>query len=141
MITKIQSFTDVITNSSSTVFVMHEFHADYYKNNEEAAPYIEVEPITMEWLRLHPDEVEMVCSLLHVNPEEITTLHKADWGSYYNDPDPEAWEAFLNKHADKIKEVFEDGNLYWVDIEDHFCGAYDLIEDAHDYADWSENRH
>lgn len=141
MITKIQSFTDVITNSSSTVFVMSEFYTDYYKNHEEAVPYIEVEPITMEWLRLHPDEVEMVCSLLHKNPEEVTTLHKSDWGSYYNDPDPEAWEAFLNTHADKIKEVFEDGNLYWVDIEDHFCGAYDLIEEASDDAIWSDYRH
>ena len=117
MITQIQSFTDVITNSSSTVFVMHEFHADYYKNDEDHSPYIEVEPITMEWLRLHPDEVEMVCSLLHVNPEEVTTLHKADWGSYYNDPDPEAWEAFLkllmvilNAELTQLTVVF---NVVW----------------------------
>ena len=30
MIVKIQSYTDVITNSSSTVFVMNESDANYY---------------------------------------------------------------------------------------------------------------
>ena len=51
MITKIQSFTDVITNSSSTVFVMHEDDARYYERLENAEGCIDIQPITMEWLQ------------------------------------------------------------------------------------------
>lgn len=32
-ITKLQSYTDVITNSSSTVFIMHENDAKFYEKD------------------------------------------------------------------------------------------------------------
>ena len=43
MIVAIQSFTDVITNSSSTVFIMHQADAKYYK--KEHPSDIEIEKI------------------------------------------------------------------------------------------------
>lgn len=141
MITKIQSFTDVITNSSSTVFVMCEAQAEYYDQLPHTEGCIDVEPITLNWLRMHPYEVEMVCDLLGVDPSEVTTLHQGSWGTYWDDPDPDAWETFLTTYTDKIQEVFIDGGLYWVSIEDNFEGAWEVTEDASDVADWVDYRH
>ena len=141
MITKIQSFTDVITNSSSTVFVMNETCAEYYDGLSHTEGCVDIEPIDMNWLRMHPYEVEMVCDMLGVDPSEITVLHKWEYGEYWEDPDPEAWETFLLEYKDKIQEVFIDAKLYWVDIEDHFEGAWEVTESASDDAEWIDYRH
>ena len=139
MITKIQSFTDVITNSSSTVFVMSEFYADYYDKLEHTEGCIDVEKIDMSWLNGHVDEFEMVCGLLDIDPSELTVIRENKYWRGWETPDQEAWEAFLNLHRDQIEEVFKD--LYWVDIEDHFEGAWDVTEEASDDAIWSDYRH
>lgn len=137
MITKIQSFSDVITNSSSSVFVMNAIDANHYGDLSHVKGCIDVEPITMDWLRDHSYEFEMVCDMLKVNPETITT--KDPKYHCWDDPDPETWDAFLESHKEQIKEVFRD--LYWVEIEDHFEGAYEVTEDAYDDAIWSDGRH
>lgn len=67
MITKIQSFTDVITNSSSTVFVMDSHSASYYNQLENTYGCINIEPITFNWLLNNVDEAEMVCDLLNID--------------------------------------------------------------------------
>ena len=141
MITKIQSFTDVITNSSSTVFVMHEDDARYYEKLEGAEDCIYVSPITMDWLMHNSDEFEMVLDLLNIPCSEITTYHKfnAYCGGYWETPDDSVWESFLESHKEQIEEVFKD--LYWVDIEDHFEDAYEVTEDARSSAKWYESRH
>lgn len=138
MITKIQSFTDVITNSSSTVFVMSEFFADYY-DKLEADGCIDVEKINMDWLNGHVHEFEMVCHLLDVDLSELTVIRENKYWRGWETPDQDAWEAFLDLHKDKIEKVFKD--LYWVDIEDHFEGAWDVTEEASDDAIWSDYRH
>ena len=137
MITKIQSFSDVITNSSSSVFVMNETDANYYGDLAHTEGCVDVEPITMDWLRDHSYEFEMVCDMLKVDPGTITTEDPKY--HCWNDPDPEAWDAFLELHKEQIKEVFRD--LYWVEIEDHFEGAYEVTENAYDDAIWSDGRH
>ena len=76
MITKIQSFTDVITNSSSTVFVMHESDAKYYERLENTEGCIYIQPITMDWLINNPDEFELVLDILNIPYYERTTYHK-----------------------------------------------------------------
>ena len=140
MITKIQSFTDVITNSSSTVFVMHESDAKYYDRLENTYGCIDIQPITMEWLQENRDEFEMVLDLLNIPCSEITTYHKfKDWGGYWEDPDEAVWESFLELHKEQIEEVFQD--LYWVDIEDHFEDACDVTYGAISDAKWYESRH
>lgn len=137
MITKIQSFSDVITNSSSSVFVMNATDANYYGDLAHTEGSIDVEPITMDWLREHSYEFEMVCDMLRVNPGTITTEDPKY--HCWDDPDPATWDAFLESHKEQIKEVFR--NLYWVEIEDHFEGAYEVTEDAYDDAIWSDGRH
>lgn len=139
MITKIQSFTDVITNSSSTVFVMHESNAKYYDNLEDTDGCISIERITMDWLRSNAYEAEMVCDLLNKDISEITDWHDSKYSGWWNTPDQETWEAFLELHKEEIETVFK--NLYWVDIEDHFADAYEITEQARDDAEWSDYRH
>ena len=49
LITKLQSYTDVITNSSSTVFIMHESDAKFYeKDTPEGC--CRIEEIDHQWL-------------------------------------------------------------------------------------------
>jgi hypothetical protein len=139
MITKIQSFTDVITNSSSTVFVMSEFYADYYDKLENTEGCIDVEKIDMDWLKNNVYEFEMVCDLLDIDPSEVTVWGKHKYWQGWETPDQEMWETFLELHRNQIEEVFKD--LYWVDIEDHFENAWDVTEEASDDAIWSDYRH
>jgi hypothetical protein len=139
MITKIQSFTDVITNSSSTVFVMSEFYADYYDKLENTEGCIDVEKIDMDWLKNNVYEFKMVCDLLDIDPSEVTVWGKHKYWQGWETPDQEMWETFLELHRDQIEEVFKD--LYWVDIEDHFENAWDVTEEASDDAIWSDYRH
>lgn len=138
-IAKIQSFTDVITNSSSSVFVMQEFNAEYYKNLENAGDCVSMEPIDISWIKQHDYEAEMVCAVAALNLGDVTTYEEGRWGGYWNDPDPEAWDAFVELHKDHLQETFKD--LYFVEIEDHFEDAWYVIQDASNDALWSENRH
>lgn len=137
MITKIQSFSDVITNSSSSVFVMNETDANYYGDLAHTEGCIDIERITMDWLSDHRYEFEMVCDMLKVDPGTITYKHPKY--KCWEEPDPEAWETFLELHKEQIKEEFRD--LYWVEIEDCFEGAYEVTENAYDDAIWSDSRH
>ena len=141
MITKIQSFTDVITNSSSTVFVMHSFNAQYYDQLEDTDGCIDIAPITFQWLLNNADEAEMVCKFLNKDISEISEWHnsKYGYGGWWETPNQETWEAFLELHREEIETVFED--LYWVDIEDHFENAWNVTEEAHDDAEWYDYRH
>ena len=140
MITKIQSFTDVITNSSSTVFVMHESDAKYYDRLDNTDGCIYIQPITLDWMLDNADEFGMVLDLLNIPYSEITTYHKfSDYYGSWRTPDQAVWEAFLESHKEQIEEVFQD--LYWVDIEDHFEDAYEITEEARGEAEWYESRH
>ena len=139
MITKIQSFTDVITNSSSTVFVMHEEDAKYY-NNLETDGCVDIMPINYDWvLNEGVYNAEMVCNLLNEDISKISTFHESKWYSYWETPDRDVWESFCETHKEQIEEVFED--LYWVDIEDHFEDAWEVTESAIDNSVWHESRH
>ena len=137
MIVAIQSFTDVITNSSSTVFIMHQADAKYYK--KEHPSDIEIEKITMDWLRNNAGEVEAIFKVLELDPSMITTYNEDGYWSYWETPNQDAWESFLTIYEEKIRQAFS--NLYWVDIEDHFENAYDVIDGAKNDAKWSEDRH
>ena len=137
MITKIQSFSDVITNSSSSVFVMNETDANYYGDLAHTEGCIDVERITMDWLSDHRYEFEMVCDMLKIDPGTITYKHPKY--KCWEEHDPVAWDTFLESHKEQIKEMFRD--LYWVEIEDHFEGAYEVTEEASDDAIWSDYRH
>lgn len=140
MITKIQSFTDVITNSSSSVFIMREDDALHYDNLENTFGCISITPIDFNWVKNYGrDEVEAVMSILEISPEVVTTYVNDKYYSYWEDPDLESWNTFVDAHEDLIKEKFKD--LYWVDIEDHFEDAWEVTEEANHDAIWYDYRH
>lgn len=138
MITKIQSYTDVITNSSSTVFVMHEEDAKYY-NKLQTNGCVDIRPIDYDWV-LHEGlyDAEMVCNFLNEDISKISTFCDG-WYSYWKTPDRDVWESFCESHKEQIEEVFKD--LYWVDIEDHFENAGEVTNDAINDSIWYESRH
>ena len=139
MIVKIQSYTDVITNSSSTVFVMNESDANYYLDLE-TDDSVSIQYISYDWVL---DEgrynAEMICDLLNEDISTISTFHDGKWYSYWETPDEDVWEAFCESHREQIEEVFKD--LYWVDIEDHFEDAGTVTKSAINDSLWYESRH
>lgn len=139
MIVKIQSYTDVITNSSSTVFVMNESDANYYLGLE-TYDCVSIQYISYDWIL---DEgrynAEMICDLLNEDISTISTFYDGKLYSYWETPDEDVWEAFCESHKGQIKEVFKD--LYWVDIEDHFEDVVAVTESAMDDSLWYESRH
>lgn len=140
IITKIQSFTDVITNSSSSVFIMREDDALRYDNLENTSDCISIVPIDLNWIRdWGRSELEAVMAILEMSPEVVTTWVNGKYCSYWDDPDPEVWNTFVDMHKDLINEKFKD--LYWVDIEDHFEDAWDVTQDAYDDSLWYDSRH
>ncbi len=136
-ITKIQSYTDVITNSSSTVFIMTEANAKFY---EEDVPNdcCLTELIDKQWLMDHVWEWQLVFDFLDIDKTIISTLIENKWGSYWDNVSEEDWHAWLELNEETIKPIL---GLYWVDIEDHFEDAYDYTESARDDALFSDYRH
>lgn len=51
LIRGIKSFSDVITNSSSEVYVMHESDANYYNNLENTNDCVDIEKIDWDWVK------------------------------------------------------------------------------------------
>lgn len=141
-ITKIQSVSDIITNSSSEVFVMAKQDAEYYEDLENTNGCVCITPITLDWILSWDgrEEWEMICSICELDRTEVQgEYHKGEWYSYYEGPDEETWETFVNLHKDVIEERMKD--LYWVDIEDHFADCQEVNESARGDALWTDYRH
>lgn len=130
MIAKILSISDVITNSSSEVFVMDEYNATYYKTLADSEyPGVEdciyVKPIDWDFIR-YDFEWDMIMHLIGVPRKEINNNSE--------------WDAFCEEHKEKLNDLVEQ-NLYFVEIEDHFKDAFEFLEYAHDDCIYSDNRH
>lgn len=152
MITKILSISDVITNSSSEVFVMSESNAAYYDNLENTDGCIYIEAIDWNWI-VNGYEHELVIDLCNLDKSEVYTFvenqtSEHDWWDkeyngkygYWKEPDQVDWKVFCELHKDAIMDLVNK-NLYFVSIEDHFEDAYDVTEDARDDALWTDYRH
>lgn len=138
LITKLQSYTDVITNSSSTVFIMHKENAEFYK---EDAPYdcCTIEEINKQWLLENIWEWELVFDFLNIDKNILSKENKGSYYSYWDDPDEELWKLWIDNNLALLQEKLF--GLYYVDIEDHFENAYEYICNAADHALISDNRH
>lgn len=148
---KILSISDVITNSSSEVFIMNKDDADYYRSFENGC--ISIEPISYSWILRNNYEYEATLDLCNLDKSEVCTFienpteehnwwddnYNGKWG-YWCPPKKEDWEAFCERHKEDIMKVVNQ-DLYFVEIEDHFEGARDVTESAQDNAIWYENRH
>lgn len=138
VVTDIQSYSDVITNSSSTVFLMHESDAKYWE--KETPDYMcSITKITHQWLLDNNWEWELIFDFLNLDKNLISYEEEGSYRNYWRDPDPEIWRLWVDENIDLLKEKVID--LYFVDIEDHFEDAYELIESAADDALISDYRH
>ena len=103
-ISPIQSYSDIITNSSSEIFLMKESDAHYYDELVDTGDCISIELINdLDFIKSHWYCGELFCDYLGVSWEELIS-HK----EYY----------------DQLI------GLYIVDIEDHFSGCQKVYEAA-----------
>lgn len=141
LITKLQSYTDVITNSSSTVFIMHESDAKFYEKDTPGG-CCRIEEIDRQWLLNNRWEWNLVLDFLNIDKNTISTEIKSDgfWPcSYWDDPNEDLWRLWIDDNLSLLQENLF--GLYYVSIEDHFEGAYEYIESASDNALKTEWRH
>ena len=141
LITKLQSYTDVITNSSSTVFLMQKEDAEFYaKDTPNDCCSIEI--IDHQWLLDNRWEWELVFDFLNIDKNTISK--EIEYGgfypsSYWDDPDEATWRLWIDDNLSLLQEKLF--GLYYVSIEDHFKDAYNYIESAGDDALHTEWRH
>lgn len=132
----IKNITDVITNSSSEVFVMNEDNALYYDRLEDTLDCISIEEINWDWIENQGYyEQSMVIDMCIGKLTDEERLKQDKWGDF----DRDDWKVFIKNHKTDIEK-----NLigkYWVDIEDHFEDAYEVIENARDDSEWNDYRH
>lgn len=143
VITNIQSFSDVITNSSSTVFLMYKDDAKYYENNVPG-DCCTIEEITESWLKDHIYEWGFIFEFLNIDKTEVSVEQEAWWSkgnTYWEDPDPDIWELWVEKNRTMLQDKLY--GLYFVDIEDHFEDSWEYINSIEHSSDnlFSDYRH
>ena len=144
LITKLQSYTDVITNSSSTVFLMHKEDAEFYEK-DTPGNCCSITLINEQWVRDSYWEWQLICDYLNIPYEEVATkqtCEKCYWnpeGFYWKTPDNKLWNIWVDNNLERLKkDLF---GLYFVDIEDHFADAYEYIDSASNDALITDYRH
>lgn len=144
LITSIQSFTDVITNSSSSVFIMHESDANYY---ESTVPddCLTINEITLDWIKDHYWNWELILRACDIDFTEVSYEKTYNYGSnkqyshtYWADPDKEDWKHWVSANQSKLEPIL---GKYFVEIEDGFENSWDVTDNAYGDAIASESRH
>ena len=129
----IRSVSDIITNSSSEVFVMKKEDAcevALFDKDNETYDCISIHKMDEDWVRTQGSwEAQMICDLIGiVNPFNE---------DFY--PDEDEWSKFVDEHLDEMKEkVF---GKYYIDIEDHFAEAEEILEFSREHSEWKDYRH
>lgn len=81
LLTKIQSISDIITNSSSETFLMHQEDAEYY-GSIPSNGYIIIDAVGEEWIRNNYGERGLICNFLNIEePDDDCFSHK-DWDAF-----------------------------------------------------------
>lgn len=150
---KIISVSDVITNSSSEVFVLSDIGSiKSYENLEGFDECVDIREI--DWYFILRYEYKMTVDLCGLDKSEIFTFVENEnikqnwwWDDVYNgkfghweEPNNSVWQVFCEKHKDKIQKVI-DQDLYFVSIEDHFEDCRSVIDTALNESLWYESRH
>lgn len=142
---KIQSISDVVTNSSSELFIMYKDDADDIWNQ---VPDCDVfEPVTFEYIKNHAtddDLWEMICDLIHKDYSETGAVHYPSdkwYLDYWERPDRECWEIFLEENKEAIQENIVSKNYYAIEFDDHFENAWEVNNDARSRCITERNHH
>jgi len=131
MITKIQSESDIITNSSSEVFIILEEDAERIDRRYNGGyGCISWETIDEHFLETHKWDIKLIYEAL----DEPFPYPK--YGMTDNQ-----WRSAIDHILPKFQEVFGKNRYVLLDIEDHFSACEDAYEDAHDTCLWYDYRH
>lgn len=128
----IKSISDVITNSSSEVFVLNKEDARYFairSFDEDTADCITLTKMNWEWIfEQGRFETEIFQTLLGIDDELLTRDIT---------PTEKEWNAFCWKYSNEIEEKVL--NKYIIEIEDHYLNAIEEIDKARDKCLYYEN--
>ena len=139
-IVKIQSITDIITNSSSEVFIMEHSLARSLEHDYNT-DCISVDDITYEKMLEDNWNYEIYSEFLDRLGiiKMCDCKYDSDWHSYAENR--KIFQEVLKTNEEKIRKALTDNQYAWVDIEDHFTKWENASDDAHDYCITSESRH
>ena len=139
-IVKIQSISDIITNSSSEVFIMEHSLARSLENDYNTE-CITVNEISYDELLQNSWNYEIYTELL-VKLGIVTWAecnYNSSWRAY-----TENREKFINivtAHEAEISKALTENQYAFVVIEDHFTQWEDASDDAHSFCIAYESRH
>ena len=135
---KIKSISDVITNSSSEVFVMRKTDAEYY---DKLNGCVAIHEITWDWLKEEgSDEWKMVCTICNIDDGIFKDyVVNTDDGCWYKRVPQDKWEEFLESYKDAIQKYLI--GFYWVDIAAYFENEIEASDEARHDSIWSDYRH
>lgn len=141
IIMKLKTITDVITNSSSEVFIIKKDSLPDFIGSSE---YISISDFNCyAW-----DELEAICDIMGWNPEDTGAIRMEgyfhdywDWpvverNGHYTHP---TWDKWCEEHKKELYEKLSD--LLWVDIEDHYEDCEEDYNEARSVCIWSDYRH
>lgn len=130
----IKSISDVITNSSSEVFVLNKEDAKYFairSFDEDTADCITLTKMNWEWIfEQGRFNTEVFHKVLGVDDKVLTDDCT---------PSEEEWDDFMYRYEDDIDEKIQ--GKYIVEIEDHFYNSDIEIDKARDKCLYYENLH
>lgn len=130
----IKNISDVITNSSSEVFVMERPDAAevaLYAKENNIYGCISIKKIDEEWLQTEGGmEFQAICDCLGVENE---------CGDSWYCHTKEEWAGFYEEHKNEIKQKLI--GKYFIEIEDHFQNPEEILEFSREHSEWKDYRH
>jgi len=130
---KIQSISDIITNSSSEVFIMLADEAERLEaRHPEGCGCFSSERIDEHFIEVNKWELYAIYEALGENLSDHYPCADIDDKDFY---------AAMNYIMPKFEEVFKKNRYVFLDIEDHFEGYDDVYEEAEDLCLWFDYRH
>jgi hypothetical protein len=139
-IVKIQSISDIITNSSSEVFIMEHSLARSLENDYNT-DCISVDDITYEKMLEDNWNYEIYTEMLV--KLGIVTWAECNYNSSsraYTE-NRKIFQDVLKANEEKIRKTLTDNEYAWVDIEDHFTEWENASDDAHSCCITYKSRH
>lgn len=130
----IKSISDVITNSSSEVFVLNKEDAKHFalrSFDDDAEDFIKLTRIDFYWLLNEGKyETDIIRKLTDIKDDVLEQ----------NDiPEESEWDEFIMKHEDELRDKVV--GKYYVEIEDHYNGCEVDISKAKYESVYYDSRH
>jgi hypothetical protein len=97
LLTKIQSISDIITNSSSETFLMHQEDAEYY-DSIPSDGCISIDAVGEGWIRNNYWEKDLICNFLNIEELDDDCFSSEDWNAFV--------DLYIMPHIDKFDDIY-----------------------------------